>query len=80
MEVAEVQEELRLNYTNKLLKVRGALSYLFLCFKQTTHRNRSQIALFILFGRTCKPTNATAVDKMLPWQEEAAGEKEQDFF
>ena len=29
---------------------------------------------------TCKTTNATAVDKMLPWQGEATGEKKQDFF
>ena len=68
------------NVVYSFLKVRGALSYLFLCFKQTTHRNRSQIAFFILFGRTCKVTNATAVDKMLPWQEDVPRVKKQDFF
>ena len=48
------------------LKVETRVSQFAIYPQPKTHRKRTQIKLYTLFGRTCKVTTQTVDDKMLP--------------
>ena len=59
------------------LKVKTRVSQYAINHETKTHRKKTEIELYTLFGRTCKVTTPNWRRQDAAWQGEAAGEKEQ---
>ena len=62
-----------------VLKVKTRVSQYAINHQTKTHRQKTEVKLYTLFGRTCKVTTPNWRRQDAAWQGEAAGEKDHHF-